>query len=333
MFTYKRNGIYYVEYFDTKLDKIRRVSTRSKTEKGAGSFLSELNNPSGQISQELSISLLSFKKEYGQFAKARFSQKYQINIDLSFRKFIEYVGNPRISSISHRAAENFLLSVFQEKKYSAHMYNRTLKAAFNKAIKWELLNKNPFAKISLPKIETQIPVFITATELEKILELTSNYRLRILYKVAFYTGMRLGEIANLKWKSVNLMNKTILVSIDEEYVTKNRKERMIPISNQIYSELLALSKTKTCEYVFASDRNYKYDTSYISHRFKKNIRKLGFTDKLKFHSLRHSFASNLVQNGASIYIVKELLGHESINTTQIYSHLDNKSLFQAVDLL
>jgi len=72
---------------------------------------------------------------------------------------------------------------------------------------------------------------------------------------------------------------------------------------------------------------------YVSKRFKRAVRSTGLNEDIHFHTLRHSFASNLIQKGASIYVVKELLGHESISTTQIYSHLQSENLSQAVSLL
>lgn len=79
--------------------------------------------------------------------------------------------------------------------------------------------------------------------------------------------------------------------------------------------------------------NVKVTSDYVSKKFKTTLRKLKYDEDLHFHSLRHSFASNLVQKGVLLYVVKELLGHENITTTQIYSHLDNGALKNAVDLL
>ena len=86
------------------------------------------------------------------------------------------------------------------------------------------------------------------------------------------------------------------------------------------------------DYVF-SKSGILFRQEFISKKFKKAVRASGLSDKIHFHTLRHSFASNLVQNGVSLYVVKELLGHESISTTQIYSHLNQDNLVNAISKL
>ena len=97
-----------------------------------------------------------------------------------------------------------------------------------------------------------------------------------------------------------------------------------------YSLLMKLSPN---EFVFARYQGIKLNEDYVSKKFKKVIRALAMNDDIHFHSLRHSFASLLVQRGVSLYVVKELLGHEDLSTTQIYSHLQTANLLQAVNLL
>ena len=80
-------------------------------------------------------------------------------------------------------------------------------------------------------------------------------------------------------------------------------------------------------------KGFKLNEDFVSRKFKQAVRKAKLDEGIHFHTLRHSFASNLVQKGVSLYVVKELLGHESITTTQIYSHLQKKNLRDAIDLL
>ena len=86
-------------------------------------------------------------------------------------------------------------------------------------------------------------------------------------------------------------------------------------------------------YIFFRVVGVKLNEDFVSKQFKKAVRSAGLSEEIHFHTLRHSFASNLIQRGVSIYVVKELLGHESISTTQIYSHLQSENLSQAVSLL
>ena len=86
-------------------------------------------------------------------------------------------------------------------------------------------------------------------------------------------------------------------------------------------------------FVFTRIQNIKLNENFVSKQFKKSVRAVGLNDQIHFHTLRHSFASLLVQRGVSLYVVKELLGHEDLSTTQIYSHLQQQNLMNAVNLL
>jgi site-specific recombinase XerD len=148
--------------------------------------------------------------------------------------------------------------------------------------------------------------------------------------------MRLSEILNLKWSHVDLTNRKISLVNSSTFSTKNKKDRHIPINTKlcaIISSRLPKIRTLNDEYLFTKCTGIKYNGDFISKQFKKSVRAAGLNDNIHFHSLRHSTASNLVQRGVSIYVVKELLGHEDIKTTQIYSHLKTEDLSNAVNLL
>ena len=149
--------------------------------------------------------------------------------------------------------------------------------------------------------------------------------------------MRLAEILNMKWNWIDFQNNIITVKCDDSFTTKNRKERIIPINNTLRSILLnhqpKIIKITKDEFVFISSKGIKFNEDFISKQFKKSVRKAELNDKIHFHSLRHSFCSNLVQKGVSLYVVKDLAGHQNFSVTQQYSHLQPENLSQAVNLL
>ena len=109
---------------------------------------------------------------------------------------------------------------------------------------------------------------------------------------------------------------------------------MVPINKKIMVILKKKIKEPTkSEFVFSKTEGLKFNNDYVSKYFKKAVRKAKMDEKIHFHTLRHSFASRLVQKGASIYIVKELLGHSDVTTTQIYSHLEQRNLREVIKLL
>ncbi len=295
------------------------------------------------------ITIIQFKDRYYEYVKDSrpssvvitrgknkgkiFEQAYTRNVLYTLNKFIKHTGNILIKDVSLSIAEKFVITGFNKSKYAAALDYRILRAAFNKAVDWGYIVTNPFNKVKLPKIQKNPPQYLTREQLEIILEFVPE-KLKDVYRFAFLTGIRLGELTNLIWKNVNIQEKIIQIG-DESFKTKSRKIRVIPIcdeANEILSNRLQKIFDKTRP-VFCKPGSSKmpYTNDYLSKTFKKALRRTDFDQSLHFHSLRHSFASNLVKDGASIYHLKELLGHSSVSVTEIYSHLNVESLRATVN--
>ena len=155
-----------------------------------------------------------------------------------------------------------------------------------------------------------------------------------IFIFAFNTGCRLGEITQLSWQNIDI-KKYIVILGDELFITKNEKQRIIPISKELLPILKLLGKqTKNSQYyVFGKTNTFPFHNDYVSRSFKNASRKAKMKEEVHFHTLRHSFASNLAIKGVPIIVIKELLGHSSITTTEIYSHTNIEALQKAVSQL
>ena len=241
-----------------------------------------------------------------------------------------------MNEINIRILDKFITTTFSRTQKGAHHYYRTLKAAFNKAVEWNYISVNPFTKIKFPKIPKSFPVFLMEDELLIILANTPYQHLKDIFTVGFYTGLRLGELINMQWNWIDFFQNQITVKCTDQFLTKNKKERIVPMNEKVRSILFCRFNSDSHlpnEIVFYTRKNKILYQETISKQFKKIVRKSNLSDKIHFHSLRHSFASLLVQRGVSLYVVKELLGHEDLATTQIYSHLQQQNLRDAVNLL
>ena len=148
--------------------------------------------------------------------------------------------------------------------------------------------------------------------------------------------MRLNEIMNMKWNWIDFAQSIITIKNSQEFNTKNKRDRIIPIHQKVKSILqtrFPIIKQQQNSFVFYRKIGIKLNGEFISKQFKSAVRAAKLNEESHFHSLRHSFASALVQRGVSLYEVKELLNHENIKTIQIYSHLQMENLSQAVNLL
>ncbi len=260
-------------------------------------------------------------------------QPYTRNVLYTLEKFINFAGNILIKDVTVDIAEKYIMDAFKRSKYTAALDYRILRAAFNKAKDWNHIIVNPFTKFKLPKFQKAYPSFITPEQLEIILEHVPE-GLKDVYRFDFYTGLRLGELTSLKLKNVNIKEGLIQVG-DSEFTTKSKKVRIVPLNSQavkILSEKIPKIFDKTRP-VFCKPGSSKlpYTNDYLSKIFKRAVRKTDLDQSIHLHSLRHSFASNLVKNGVPLYHLKELLGHSSIAVTEIYSHLNIESLRDAVN--
>lgn len=157
----------------------------------------------------------------------------------------------------------------------------------------------------------------------------------------FYSGMRQGELVNMKWSWIDLKESAdggqITIHCTDSFTTKSKKERIVPISQNLKSifvnQFPKIFNISNDDYVFSRIAGVRLNEDFVSKKFKKAVRAAKLDDRIHFHSLRHAFASLLVQRGVSLYVVKELLGHEELSTTQIYSHLQQQNLRDAVNLL
>ena len=295
------------------------------------------------------VTLRVFIDEYMQLLKLNRSASYAESVQLSFNHLIGFFDLQRtLCSIQQKDIENFLIYLQQKVKKGYVVYFRNLKAAFNKAREWKYVSENFFTKVKLPKKQKLMPVFISSDQLLAISTQIKNEVVKNAVVFAFYTGTRLDEIVNLKWKNVDLEKRIITVG-DEEFTTKGRNQRFIPICEETY-EVLSRQKTQDSRvtpsfilplgngenisgFVFCKSNGECFTGDYYSKEFKSACKAAGFDKTIHFHSLRHSFASNLAQKGVSLYTIKELLGHSSISTTEIYSHLNVESLREAVKKL
>jgi site-specific recombinase XerD len=338
----RKNGYFFIQFFDPKLQKIRRISTGTKSKSLAKKYLSNFvqkteTEPEPAPKPSIGKLLQEFVKEYLSYVEGVKSPSYIRSIISSFRQLTLSIGNPPINEINPKILDQFIIKRFSGSPGAAILYFRTLKAAFSNAVIWEYLNENPFSKIKIPKRVKSLPIFISEEEFQQILDQADNRMMREIFTVALYTGMRQGEILNMKWKWINFDSGIITFTNSDIYKTKSKKDRVIPMSKKvlwILKHRINYSRnTQLEDYVFYRRSSLKLNENYVSKMVKKIVRKASIDERVHFHTLRHSFASMLVQRGVSLYVVKEILGHEDLSTTQIYSHLQQQNLVDAINLL
>ena len=333
----KRSRYYQIIYYKDgkQTSKSTHTTNRKKAEIILETFQKSIIELSSIPQAYQSPRLKKFSENYIEMISISRSRGYLIrSVKPAFKHLLMCFGNINLHIIKSRDAERFLLDHFKKSKHSALLYHRVLKAAFNKAIDWEYIDKNPFKGFRLPKIQWKSPLFITTNELNLILKQTEDQILKDIFLFAFLTGMRSSEIMNLKWEQVDLKKRVIQVGSDD-FQTKSKEIRVIPISDPLLDILSRIKQGNTNlngYHVFHKDFGYPFKVDYVSRKFKCAVRKAGFSEKIHFHTLRASFGSFLLQSGVPISAISELLGHSSIAVTERhYTSLCFNNLLSAVN--
>ena len=295
-----------------------------------------------KITQAKPITLKQFiDSEYLPWSKSNKAPASSKSEGLSCKHLIDYLKDILISQIDQYSLDRYIT------ERTGKVSNRTinieltcLNQMLNKAVEWGFIENKPIPKIRKLKEIKKAPRFLTIQELNILMQKATAW-LKPFITFAVNTGMRAGEISYLKWEHVDLANRLIKVANDVDHLTKSRRDRVVYMNNTVYKLLLylkdhwihpntleALKRQPNQEkYVFCDDYGNPIKSFYKSYI--KAVRKAGLKG-VNVHTLRHTFASYLAQNGQSVYVLKELLGHSEIKTTQIYAHISGQNLRDAV---
>lgn len=333
MFLSKRsNGIYYI-FYDQPNGKRTCVSTKARNKNDALNFLGNFQNNLRIVSDSkvILIDLKSFSFDYLKFSEKFHTANTHRMLKIIFEQFKEQLGNPTINEITARDCELFIYKKANVSCYTSQKYLAHLRAAFNKALEQGYITDNPFRKIKNFKIPESFPKFLSDEEYKKLLSITEDDDLKDLITFAINTGLRQMELLMLEWIQIDF-NSGILILDNQLNITKSKKVRNVPL-NKSALDILQKRKVNSQSTRIFTYKGAGIKADFISKKFKKLVVNAEINREFNFHSLRHTFASWLVQKGVSIYEVSKLLGHADIKTTQIYAHLRSDDLRNAVEKL
>ncbi|MCK4661939.1 MAG: tyrosine recombinase XerC [Bacteroidales bacterium] len=272
------------------------------------------------------IRYLQFEKRYSKHTV----KSYKNDID-QFESFcIIETGKFNPKTTSHKTIRLWIVKLI-EQGISSRSVNRkisTLKTFYKFLLREGIVNINPLDKVLTPKIAKKLPYFV---EEEKINLLLNQYdfgndfegvRNRLILEMFYASGIRLSELINLKTFDINLNENTLKV------LGKRNKERIIPfynkLSNQIKKYLLV--RKEVCnnnadnDYFFLTKKGNKIYEKLVYRIVNKHLNLITTIEKKSPHILRHTYATHLLNNGADLNVIKELLGHSNLSATQIYTH-------------
>lgn len=228
-------------------------------------------------------------------------------------KFLKHT-NKEAAALTSQDAKNYLSSLFETKSKNTIM----LAAAALKFFYVEILKKD-FADVKMPKKERRLPSVLTPEEVRTLIGTADTEKSRLIISLLYSSGLRVSELVNLKVGDVDIAEGTGWVRRG-----KGAKDRLFVMSPQLAQSLRGYLEGREHQYIFSKQK--PLTTRNIQKIIKLTSKRAGINKKVTPHTLRHSFATHLLEQGTDIRVIQVMLGHSSLNTTQVYAHVSSEQL-------
>lgn len=233
------------------------------------------------------------------------------------RKTIEsYIYFVRAFKRSGRPVKEYLLGLVDSGKSGSTVRL----AAFAVKFYVKVLGGGEDIAIPLSKAPKKLPVILSKKEIEKMIQVTNNFKYRAIISIMYSAGLRLSELLNLKWADIDFKRKTIHVKN-----SKGGKDRVVMLSPKVAKMLKRMAKPMN-GLVFVNRKGEKYSSRLIHNLIAKSASRAEIMKAVTPHTLRHSFATHLLESGLDVRYIQQLLGHSSVKTTMIYTHVSKKKV-------
>ncbi|MBI2143936.1 tyrosine-type recombinase/integrase [Candidatus Woesearchaeota archaeon] len=240
----------------------------------------------------------------------------------SYQTGKSYISIVKCFLASRKTPREFLLSHSTKSKSTMRSAYFALKFFHENALNARFDETLPLARKSL-----KLPLVLSKEEINSMIESTNNIKHKLVIMFLYYAGLRLDEARNIKWTDIDFDREIIHLK-----TTKGDKERVVFLHKKLVdmTNVYGLGKEGL---VFTSQRNKEYNKRTIQQIIKSASEKAGIKKNVTPHTLRHSFATHLLEAGADIRYIQQLLGHKDLKTTQIYTHVANKDIKKLANLI
>ncbi|NRF39839.1 tyrosine-type recombinase/integrase [Pedobacter foliorum] len=256
-------------------------------------------------------------------------QSYRTDL-IQFRDFMSQTFEIELEAVEYVHVRNFMVWLMEEgiTENSIGRKLSTLRSFYKYLVRGQVIRSSPMTLVKAPKVPKRLPVFVDDQKLDVLLDSDeffdgsfSSVRDRLVIETLFGTGMRLAELLSLKESDVNFYESTVRV------LGKRNKERVVPIGKLLEDQLRAYIELKTLQNfdnktggLFVTDKGADAYPTLIYRIVQRYLSFISTQDKKSPHVLRHSYATSLLNRGADLNAIKELLGHASLAATQVYTH-------------
>jgi len=356
LYVFFRSKGYYVDYNDLKTKKRHTThegatfKRQEKTQGNSNSFPCDNNEPrdsnipgssrrnsrSGrnprnrqkgrkhEMYMALSLELREMLKNYADHLRGkRLSQSTVSVYGYFILRFLDFAKTWEQPSWSNKTIDLFLEHVIAKEDYSISSHRQCISALKYFTALFELTDFDA-SQLNRPKKSRILPVVLSKEEVIDLLQATRNLKHRTILALIYSSGLRIGELLNLKIKDIDLDRNQVFVR-----QSKGRKDRTVILSEVIRPLLLNyLSTYRPKIYVIEGQNGGRYSSTSIRTFLKRSCKHAGISKHITPHTLRHSFATHMMENGVSLRHIQSLLGHSKPETTMIYTHVVQKDLLR-----
>lgn len=264
--------------------------------------------------------------------EANYSENTIRSYENDLNKFEEYYKKKDLLKITSKDIDKFIQTLNDLAPSTVSHNISSLKTFYSYFLKLGRISANPTDGIKSPKLGIHLPIYLTVDEINKLLdiEVTDAFssRNKAILELMYATGLRISEIITLEFKNIDYEECIVRV------MGKGSKERIVPINDYAIKYLKdyidnyrpELVKNEINNYIFLNNHGRMLTRQGIFKMIKNYASIKGIKKTIGPHTLRHTFATHLLENGADLRVIQELLGHSDISTTQIYTHLTNETL-------
>jgi len=256
----------------------------------------------------------------------RYSENTIRTYSAYFKDYMHYFANRDLSGIEMQEINNYILALIQSVNISGSEQNQrinSIKFYYEKVLGKE----RQLINIERPRKEKALPDTLSKTEIQSILENTSNIKHRCILELIYSAGLRRNEILQMKLGDID--SKRMLIKIRGG---KGKKDRYSLLSKNVLNHLRQYFRAyKPKDWLFEGQDGGQYSSTSITRVLKSSASKAGIKKRVHLHMLRHSFATHLLEQGTNLRVIQNLLGHESIQTTEIYTHVSNLEIQKVIN--
>lgn len=239
----------------------------------------------------------------------------------ALKLFLNYIEKLSVNKITEKDIRNYLFYCKDQRKYAFSTMRQVI-SSIRYLYKNVLRQQIPASLDLTLRKPVSLPIVLSKNEITQIMQVTNNLKHKTILLLIYSAGLRLGELLNLKLEDLN--SESMKIHIQQG---KGKKDRYVMLSENVLKIVRKYyKKYKPKEYIIEGQKGGKYSPKSVQSIFKSALKKTSIKKKASVHTLRHSFATHLLDDGTDIRYIQELLGHKRLETTQIYTHVSSYSI-------